>query len=343
MCSLADEEGRFGPDQRQSKFVGRSVDGTVHLDDVRWGFVEGGGSDAEGNTPIFLDAYVNPDDVRDVYMVIEPFEPEWLMAHAFLYFEMPLRDCHDRHDEGWVLSVEAHTLKGVRFDAIRGMGRKFPIIYQMGSWRDSIMRRCRILGHHLFCCKLALTPEQKRKLVSKALSEAVKDRHGEYFNTLSDSCFSNALRLLNEVLPSHQRVPEWIVPRVLHHLSASLPTYGDVELYGRGLLADQPVHVVQPDRTRFPRKQKTRGPLWRVLRRLSEQSAMHPLMRLLGGAAGAVCGARVGRGPLAWVGGVVGGYLGQNLGRTISNVVFVRSRVVLEPCEKWLDQDAVVT
>ena len=246
----------YRPDQRPAKLLSGSPGGrTATLSNVRWGFVERGTK--KDWKPIFQDTTVRTGQVKEVFVMMEPFKPEWIAAHGMLGFEFkrdrPLVGADGKKARGLVLSVEAHLEKNEPYNLINGMKDQFEIVYQMSTMKD-IYQKCLVKqGHKLIKHKLRLNQQQKDALLRGTLAAAVKDRSSETYHTTRNSCYQNVQRLINGVVPRRQRVRQWLVRAPLpggrkvglYNPMATMPKLGPRALAGKGLvkLADRVVSL----------------------------------------------------------------------------------------------------
>jgi hypothetical protein len=206
---LAARPGRaddYQPEQRPASLVATAAD-SLTLSNVRWGFGKGG-------RPRFEDTTIRPDQVKDVYLILEPFQPEWLAAHGALGFELDkggVVGADGKRSAGLVLSVEARLKKGQSYSLVEGFKDRFGIVYQVGTMTDFYQKTVARQGNRVIRYRLKLTAAQKQALLRNALAEAVQDRSGEHYHTTRNSCYQNVHRILNTVLPRDQRVRDWLV------------------------------------------------------------------------------------------------------------------------------------
>jgi hypothetical protein len=319
------------PRQTQARFVGQTPDGRVRLDGVRCGFDEVG--DFNDWLPRFREASVDPRAVREVYLTIEPFAPEWLAAHAFLAFEFApgqgVRSADGAGDEGLVVSVEARVPRGEEYDLLAGMMRRYRIVYQVGIWSDAVQKSCRGMGHKLIRHRLVLSPAQKEKLLRNTIRTATADHGGQFYNTVTNSCLTSAIKEINSALPWRHRVWAWIAPGI-PNLAAALPRTADIVLTARHALDGTPCILTQPELHRWPEQQARNNTLTKMAARLSVTRLWRPAVRLAGLAIGAALG---GRTTARRVGFAV---LGQIAGRVVADLTRSRALTRFEPSEAYL-------
>ncbi|MEQ8170188.1 MAG: hypothetical protein ABRQ38_14990, partial [Candidatus Eremiobacterota bacterium] len=109
-----EEEAPWIKDQMPAKNLGTGEDGLLHIGNVRCGFKEA--AEVKDWEPVFKEISLNPDKVKDVYIVIEPFAPEWIAGHALSYFEFEddgqITTSDGKTSNGLVLSIEARLKEG---------------------------------------------------------------------------------------------------------------------------------------------------------------------------------------------------------------------------------------
>lgn len=309
----------------------RNDDGSVVLGGVRWGFVEQGSDPKTDWEPRFSPTTVDPSSIKDVYFGLEPFPGA---GHALMVFELdrPITNAQGESDNRLVLSVEARKKEGEEWGALRGLGKNFGLVYQLGSFSDLVHKTCRRQGHRLELRKLNLSQQQKQELVNNALEEALADRTGEYYHTTRNSCYSGQLRLLNTVLEPEQQIPmrwNWAA-NLLYKPTAVTPVLSGAALKDKGLLVEGPGLLIQPDPGLHPDKQIDAGGLRGTLKSLSSQSWWTPTLRIAGGLAGALAGHQFG-GVLPTL---IGGYLGQHVANVAAQEISVSTNVEMtEPTQ----------
>ena len=288
-------------------------DGTWHLEGVRWGFDETGPDHSQWVSR-FKDIKVNPADIKEVYIGVEPFPPEFVAGHgqAVLEFNKPLTNRDGEQDYRMVVSLEAWTKPGESYGLGRGMKKNFGVIYQLGTFSDRVQRQARKEGRSIVLHRLNLTQDQKQAFVETSLKEAIKDRTGEYYNTLTNSCFGAQVANLNQILPEKDQIHRWTQWLNFPRMSATIPGTAGLVLERYHLrTTDNPIEIL-PDARLHPNAKalKPRG----LLAELSQQGWWGTATRLSGAAAGVAVGASLAGTPGAILGGVALSYAGGLLG-----------------------------
>ncbi|NDD29211.1 MAG: DUF4105 domain-containing protein [Proteobacteria bacterium] len=326
----------FDPRQGAARLVSESDD-VFHLEGVRWGFDERGPYEAWVGR--FCDAVVDAKRVVNVSIAIEPFPPEWIAAHSFLVFELapesPVRNRFGQTDSALVISAEAHLRVGQSFSLVAGMCRTYPMMIQVGTWSDVVQKTCRGEGHKIIRHILALTETQKREMLVAALRRATAAKP-QFYNTLTNSCLTTAIREINAALPWRERMWNWIIPGVVPNLAAAIPRTAPIFLTARHALRDTPCILTQPEKGRFPAQQARLTPLASAVRGLSASRFWRPGVRLVGLALGLAVARerRMGR-----FGTAALGLLGQLAGRVTADVVKSLVNVRFEPSEPYLEPE----
>ncbi|NDD27371.1 MAG: DUF4105 domain-containing protein [Proteobacteria bacterium] len=231
--------------QRPATLLERTDPGTWRLGNVRWGV----GVQADGRyAGAFLDSTIDTRAVRDVWMVMEPFPPEAVAAHALLCFDgggaPVVRSSDGMTDGGVVVSVEVRLRDGERFDMGLGRQQHYPVVYQVGTWRDTVEKACALRQHRLVRYRLDLTQAQREALFSRALGEAVRDRADERYDTVSNNCVNSALRMINAVVEPQRRVTERFLG--VPNPGTFVPTLVPDALDAHGLLLSGPRVITLP-------------------------------------------------------------------------------------------------
>ncbi|MFP4498596.1 MAG: DUF4105 domain-containing protein [Vulcanimicrobiota bacterium] len=315
----------------QLKEVG--LDGKYKISNIRWGFEKP--LDTEKPGPVFKDTTIDPTKVKDVYFMLEPFDPEWVAAHTLMGFEFEdggMVSEDGRQDNRLVVSVEARLREGESYGLVKGLAAKNPNVYQLGTWKDSIQYRSQRQGHKMVRYKLNLTKDQKEQLLKNSLKTATEDHSKDMYHTVKNNCFNSQLRLLNSVLPEEQKITEWAIPGMLFNPYAAVPKLGPALLDRRGLLEGKAVYT-QPNKEMHPEEQKEKSKLGNIFRKIVNTGAWHVMPAITGTLAGAALGTLV-MPPVVgtMVGGLAGGFSASRAGGSIRRTVNFET----EPSEKYL-------
>lgn len=224
--------------------LGAGPDNSVHLDGVRWD-IENDSTGACIEKGDFVDTFIKPDKVKDVYLMIKPFadQPRGLPGHALLKFEMqpdaPITNSKGQTDSALAISVEAHFHQGEKYDP----NTKNPVIYQLGTYTDAIEKAT--LNDHdpLNIYKLNLNHDQKVALLNERLQAACQDHSSDTYDAVTNSCLSTLIDGVNKVIPEAQQIPHTL-PDGSPDPSASVPVWCPGAFQAHGLLVPGKPQVI---------------------------------------------------------------------------------------------------
>jgi hypothetical protein len=131
--------------------------------------------------------------LQTVWFVLAPFEPDNRgPAHSFLSFGFA--------DSQYVaVSVEARKEKDESYTILKGILKRYEIMYVIGDERDLIRLRV-ARGDTTYLYPIKTTPEKVRALFVQMLQRANQLRaEPEFYNTLTNNCTTNILSHANSV------------------------------------------------------------------------------------------------------------------------------------------------
>ncbi len=314
------------------------------VSNFRWGFEEKGLP--KDWAPKFGDTTIDTSKVKNVYLALEPFAPELVAAHGLLVFEMEddaaVKGADGREDFGFALSVEARRPEGESYGLTKGLKRSFGMIYQLGSLSDQLQKVSRQRGHKLVLHPLQLDAEQKKELVQQGLEAATQDRVGEWYHTLTNSCFTAGVDLINSVVPESNKMARWSRHLKVARPATFMPAFVGPTVKRRGLMADAPTLELQPDRQLFPGKQAKETGLRQQVGALSQSALWQPAFLLAGSAVGGAAGYALGGALASTLGGaapVAGAALGALggawAGSNTADLIAVKTDVEVRDAQQW--------
>jgi hypothetical protein len=156
-----------------------------------------------------------------VWYVLTPFTERWRgPAHSFVSFGFA--------DSQFVsISVEARREPGETYDAVKGLFKRFEIMYVIGDERDLIGQRAAFSTERVYLYPIKSSPERMRQMFLSMLERANKLREQpEFYNTLTNNCTSNVVAHVNQIAP--RTVPAGI--------KTILPGYTDEVAHSLGLI-----------------------------------------------------------------------------------------------------------
>ncbi len=328
----------WNPEQAPSSLVKR--EGSKYtLSNFRWGFNEVG--EAKDWTPRTAETTIDASKVKDVFLCVEPFAPEIVAGHGLLMFEMEdggVVSADGQKDAGFCLSIEARRPEGEEYGLLTGMKKKFGIIYQMGSLSDRIQKATRGGGQKFVMHRLDLNAEQKEKLVNDGLQASTEDRLGEWYHTLTNSCYTGDIDLINGVVPEEQQMARWSRHLKFARLATALPALGGATIKDKGLLADEPVTFLNPSSELHPGKQASNGGLKGAIGVASRSSLWNPSFKAAGAGLGGAAGWAIGQ-SFGQIGGIVGAVAGLvtglYAGDRVADIIAVNTDRKAENAVEW--------
>jgi hypothetical protein len=133
------------------------------------------------------------DRIETVWFVLAPFEPDNRgPAHSFLSFGFS--------DSQFVsISVEARKEKGETYSILKGMLKRYEIMYVVGSETDLIKLRV-ARGDDVYLYPIKASKEKVRALFVQMLERAnALQQKPEFYNTITNNCTTNILKHANSV------------------------------------------------------------------------------------------------------------------------------------------------
>ena len=166
----------------------------------------------------WIDKNFDMTKVSKIWFILEYFDPKKRqMAHTIMSFEF---------EDGTRItcSIEVRREIGEKYHPIKGLFRKYELIYVWATERDSIGVRGRCRKNsvtHLFEA-IVLGEGNERNLLESYLKRTNKlYEKPEWYNTITNTCTTNIVRHVNEVYPG--RVPKAVAiflpglsPKLLH-------------------------------------------------------------------------------------------------------------------------------
>jgi hypothetical protein len=171
--------------------------------------------------PGWEDRTYDLDRIATAWYVLVPFSRRWRgPAHAFVTFGF---------DDGQyvAISVEARREAEEDYGVVKGMLRRFELLYVVGDERDLIGRRAVYDGSDVFLYPIRADHEAMRAVFRAMLERANHIREQpEFYNSFTNNCTLNLVRHVNQLTPG--RIPSsW---RII------LPGYSDEVIHGLGLI-----------------------------------------------------------------------------------------------------------
>jgi len=220
--------------------------GLYRLTNVRWGFSNAESGDEDKIIPRWRTVTLDANAVREAYMVIKPFAPEWIAGHCFFLFEFdeahPVVTEYGEKSYGFIMSMEAHQKVGQSYSFTGNFG----VVYLLLSKEDYV-QICAVNGSRLIPYKLKLTDEQKKGLLVTSIREAVKERGMEQYKLFENNCTNILFGMLNSVLPKDRQFREWVIKDVLNNKLLAIPKLAPKFLKKHDLIAEV-MPTILPDK-----------------------------------------------------------------------------------------------
>jgi hypothetical protein len=131
--------------------------------------------------------------LQTVWFVLAPFEPDNRgPAHSFLSFGFA-------DSQYLAISVEARKEKDESYSILKGILKRYEIMYVIGDERDLVRLRV-ARGDQVYMYPIKAAPEKVRALFVQMLERANHLRaEPEFYNTLTNNCTTNILNHANSV------------------------------------------------------------------------------------------------------------------------------------------------
>ena len=166
------------------------------------------------------DRTFNLDALESVWFLVEPFEGMQGPAHTLVSFGFGGNDFV-------AVSVEIRKEVGESFSPLRGVLKRYELMYVVADERDVIKLRSNYRRDTVYLYPVKTTPERRRRMFVEMLERANSlVNRPEFYNTLTNTCTTNIVRHVNTIAP--RRVP--LSYKVL------LPAYSDELAHDLGLI-----------------------------------------------------------------------------------------------------------
>lgn len=187
-------------------------------------------------TPAWETRTYDLDRLASAWYVLAPFSAAWRgPAHGFVSFGF-------EDGQFLAISVEARREAGETYGVVKGLFRRFELIYLLGDERDLIGRRAVYDGSDVYLYPLRVGPATLRAVLLAVLERAVRlGCRPEFYNTLTNNCTTNLVRHVNALVPG--RIPAtWRI---------ALPGYSDALIHRLGLIDSTGTLAEQRERFRI--------------------------------------------------------------------------------------------
>ncbi|MFH2204615.1 MAG: DUF4105 domain-containing protein [Elusimicrobiota bacterium] len=184
--------------------------------------------------------------IRRVWYMIEKF-PAWSgMAHTLFSFEFA---GPDGKPEFVAVSVEIRREKGEKYSVLKGLLRRFELMYVIADEEDVIRLRTTHRRHDVYLYPGAASPEKVRALFLDMMRRAQQlRREPEFYNSITNTCTTNLVDHVRKIAPG----------RLPRSLKVVMPGYSDRLAYDQGLIDNarpfaemRAAHLISPRAREF--------------------------------------------------------------------------------------------
>lgn len=148
----------------------------------------------------YYDKAFDLEKLESVWYIVEPFSGHGAgAAHTFVSFGFA-------SGEYVAISVEIRKEKGESFSPVKGLLRRYEIVYVIADERDVVKLRSNYRKDEVFLYPVNTSKENMQKLFVSMLLRANKlATQPEFYNTLTNTCTTNLVSHVNEIVPG--RIP----------------------------------------------------------------------------------------------------------------------------------------
>lgn len=169
--------------------------------------------------PAYYDKSFDLRELDSAWFFVEPFGKGGA-AHTFVSFGF-------RDKDFVAVSVEIRKEKGESFSPLKGVLRRYEIMYVIGDERDLVKLRTNYRDDRVHLYRIRTTPERMRAMFLAMVQRAnALHERPEFYNTLTNTCTTNLVRHVNQITP--KRIPL--------RASVLLPATSDELAYELGLI-----------------------------------------------------------------------------------------------------------
>jgi tetratricopeptide (TPR) repeat protein len=231
-------ENRFSDVQRSPEIIEKKGD-ILKVLNVRWGFEDF--AQLTANKPVWRSASIDASKVTDVYFCLKPFPPEWLVAHAFLIFELeekyPMTTTDGKASRGLILSVEPKYRSGSSYGSPQ-LENPMYIVFQLSSREDYLGLSAVTKSKAIYPFRLKLDKNQKKELLKKAIEASWTNiPETNTYSLLENNCINNLFMIINRILPDGKKYKKDL--EIAFNPNVSTPQLCVSALDSFGLLAEK--------------------------------------------------------------------------------------------------------
>jgi hypothetical protein len=171
-------------------------------------------------TPGYYDRTFDLRGLNSMWFVVEPFGKQKAAAHTFVSFGFANGDFLS-------ISVEIRKEAGETFSPLKGLFRRYEIMYVIGDERDLVRLRSDYRRDPVLLYRVNASPDAMRTMFVDMLQRANELRERpEFYNTLTNTCTTTLVHHVNRMIPD----------RIPLRAGVLLPGYSDRLAYELGLI-----------------------------------------------------------------------------------------------------------
>lgn len=175
---------------------------------------------ADAYEPAYYDRTYDLTELKKLWYVVEPFSANKSLAHTFLSFEF-------EDDVFLAVSVEIRKEVGESFSALKGMFRKYELMYVIADERDVIKLRSNFRHDDVYVYPTTASKESVRRIFLDMMERAGRlSTEPEFYHSLLNTCTTNIVAHINAIA-------EGSIP---FHRAIFLPGHSDALAYELGLI-----------------------------------------------------------------------------------------------------------
>jgi hypothetical protein len=204
-----------------------TTNNTVTLNNVIWDY----NLNNEKFNHEFHDTTIKYDNVKEAYFFAEKTlkNDKWTAGHGLLTLIMKdghsITTANGKKAKGLCISIEAWRDDGVPYKMTTGLTKAYKLIYMLYTFESEIDMTTRLMGRQIDMVKLKLNQTQLNNMLRVGIEDTLIDRTGEFYNTLTNSCITNAADVINKVLDKDKKIRLWTIPSIIPNLKVSVPDF----------------------------------------------------------------------------------------------------------------------
>lgn len=166
-------------------------DGYLFSDIRNWSYDQSGPVTKE----TVSDTY-HPEDLTEVWFLVEPFSDWDAIAHTYLTFDF-------KDKKPLSFSIEARMEEGEDYSALAGMFKQYELAHIWGYESDLLVRRVVFLENDVYMYKLTIPHNWKQRLFTELIRDTQElKRNPQWYDTVTDNCTNALAKIINGFAPN---------------------------------------------------------------------------------------------------------------------------------------------